>query len=259
MEDNLHTFKMSVGGLIPVALLSWISAILGVIGLATFDSFLFEDMLTQMEIVSESVAQGSYVVFALIGLIMVAWPGLLAVCLTMTIAKRSGLSGLSKILDVCAKVTKILRYVFIGLFVIRAIRYTLLCLREDLVVYLIMAMILYEGLFGVAFYFFLQLLIKFFSNAADTLASLQYVLYSSKPEYSSSHLFVFRMLILLSLPGLGLAVYVFLYPFVAWPCMASLCLTASINVILGILLKRCESRISYAAYRLKKEQAQSER
>ena len=253
MEQEKRSFQLSTGKLIPVAVLCWMGAILAIIGLLSFDYFSFEDMLLEMEIVTPSVVHGSYIFFGAIALLMVLWPGTLAFCITRVLFKRPGFTVLSGTADVCAKVVKILRYVLIGYFVFRAIRYTIVCMKEDLVVYLLMAMFLYEGLFGVGFYFFLQLLINFFSSAADTLASLQHVLYSGKPEYSSSHVSVCRMLIFLAFPGIGLAIYLLLYPFVGIMCAISLVLTAISNLWLSILLKSFQTRISNAVYQLEKE------
>ena len=259
MEKESRTFTLYTGRLIPVVILCWIATICAVICIPTFDHIAFLEIMYDSGIVQYSAVQTWGVIFALIGIMGVLWPGVLAVCLTITVTARPGFSILSKILDVTSKAIRILRYVLIGYFFFCLIRYLIHCLSQNLVVYLIISALLFEGVLGVACYFFLQLLIKFFSHCADTLASLQYIRVSGKVEYSSAHIIVNRILFLLGLLGISLAVYFSLYPFVdRFFCLSSLLLTASANIILSALLKSCQTRISYEAYRLAKEKKQAE-
>ena len=137
MEQKNPTFRLRTNALILFALFYAAAAITALLGLLDFDLWAFKDMLLAMEIVTPSVVQGSYVFFGVIALVMVLWPGVLAVCIAMALFKRSGFSLLSGIVDVCAKAVKILRYVFIGYFVFRVIRYTIVhergfgCLPAD--------------------------------------------------------------------------------------------------------------------------------
>ena len=112
MEQKNPTFRLRTNALILFALFYAAAAITALLGLLDFDLWAFKDMLLAMEIVTPSVVQGSYVFFGVIALVMVLWPGVLAVCIAMALFKRSGFSLLSGIVDVCAKAVKILRYVF---------------------------------------------------------------------------------------------------------------------------------------------------
>lgn len=253
MEKENRIFTLRMGLLIPVTILYCIAAAEAIVGLLSFDIDAYWEMLVQMEIWDPRVITGSSILFALIGLLMVFWPGLLGICLILSLANRPGFSVLSTVADIFSKMIRYVRYVLIGLFVIFVVRYVILCLPQDMIVYLLVAMFLFEGLFGVGLYFFLQLLIRFFSAAADTLASVQYIRYSGKPEYCSSYITVHWVLILLGILGIGIGVYLSLFPFTGLQCVDSLWLTSIANISLSILLKVCQTRISHAAYRLEKE------
>lgn len=256
MEKENRIFTLRMGWLLPIVAFYCISAVMAIVGLLSFDIDAYRDMLVQMEVWDPRVITGSGILFALIGLLMVVWPGLLGICLILSLANRPGFSVLSAVADFCSKAIRYIRYALIVYFVYCVVRYVVKCLPEDMVVYLLMAMFLYEGLFGVASYFFLQLLIKFFSSAADTLASLQYIQYSGKPECCSSYITAHWMLIVLGILGIGIGVYLMFFPFVGAPCIASLILTAIANFWMSILLKVCQTRISRTSYHLNKQKNQ---
>ena len=262
MDQENRTYKLRINRLIPAVCLCAAAAIAALIGLFGFSLPAYRNMLLQMEIWDPSVVLSANIGFSILGAMSVLFPGTLAVCMFLGLCKRPGFSGLSDIVDICAKIIRILRYVLIVIFVFRSVMYILQCLQEDMVVYLIMGMLLFEGLFGVAFYFFLQMLIKFFIGAADVLASVQYMHTSGTVEYCDTHVTVCRVLTLLGLFGIGLAVYLILYPFTGIGCAVSLILTAIANIYLSILLKNSQTRISHVIYQREQErkaQLQSER
>ena len=262
MEQKSPTFQLRIRRLTPAVCLYGIAAIAAIIGLFDFSLTAYRNMLLLMEIWDPSVVLGANIAFTLLGALLVLYPGALAVCMFLGLCKRPGFSALSDILDVCGKIVRVLLYVLIVIFVGRSVLYILQCLQEVMVVYLIMAMVMFEGLFGVAFYFILQLLIKFFAGAADVLASLQFMQTSGYAEYCNTHITVCRVLTLLGLFGIGLAVYLILYPFTGIGCAVSLILTAIANIYLSILLKNSQTRISHVIYQREQErkaQLQSER
>ena len=258
MEKENRAFQLHTGRLIPVAVLCWLSVIAAVLGLFSFDLLAFQKMLFQTRFVTPNVIINAFLQFSLLSVMMLFWPGVLAICLTLSIANRPGFSILSRIVDISAKVIRIVRYVLIGYFVCQAIQNFLSYLHEDLAIYLIMAMVLFEGLFGVACYFFLQMMIKFFYHTADALTSLQYIHFSGKLDCCYTPALVNRVLILMGFLGISLAIYTYLYPFVNLFYPASLVLTAAANIVVSVLLKNCQSRISYEAYRIAKAKREAE-
>ena len=262
MDQEKRTLPLRINRLIPAVCLYAIATIAAIIGLFGFSMTAYRNMLLQMEIWDPSVILGANIGFSLLGAMSVLFPGALAVCMFLGLCKRPGFSVLSDIVDICGKIVRILRYVLIVIFVCRSVIYILQCLREDMVVYLTMAMLMFEGLFGVAFYFALQLLMKFFASAADVLASVQYMHASGTVEYCDTHVTVCRVLTLLGLFGIGLAVYLILFPFTGICCAISLILTAIANIWLSILLKNSQTRISHIIYqqeKVRKAQLHSER
>ena len=262
MDQEKRTFQLRINRLIPVVCLYAIAAIAALIGLLDFSLTAYRNMLLQMEIWDPSVVLGANIGFSLLGAMSVLFPGALAICMFLGLCKRPGFSVLSDIADISGKIVRILRYVLIVIFVYRSVTYILQCLREDMVVYLIMAMLMFEGLFGVAFYFCLQLLMKFFASAADVLASVQYMHASGTVEYCDTHVTVCRVLTLLGLFGIGLAVYLILFPFTGILCAVGLILAAIANFWVSILLKTNQTRISHIIYqqeKARKAQLHSER
>ena len=69
-----------------------IAAAEAVVGLLSFDADAYWEMLVQMEIWDPRVIVSSSILFALIGLLMVFWPGILGVCLIQRLANRPGFS-----------------------------------------------------------------------------------------------------------------------------------------------------------------------
>lgn len=253
MDVQMRHTLVNLRKLLPHAVLYTVAAVLALVGLFSFRMDDFLVMMYEVEIWQWSAVQTWGVIFLIVGLMTVAWPAVLAVSFWRNGNAGKGLPMITATGELLSRIIRIVRVVLIILFAVRALRYSILCLPENLVVYLIAGMLLFEGIMGAATYFFLQLMICFFSSAADAAVAVHYMCLSGKPEHIGITPLTVRTLWILGFLGIGLAVYIYLFPFVNGCMLLSLVLTAVANIWLGILLGKLKKRMAWAAYVLSRE------
>ena len=114
----------------------------------------------------------------------------------------SSLSVLARICRTARLLLQIIAILLAALFVYRFTAYTIAVLREDLWIYLLLSMILGEGICGTAAFFLWRWFDRFFREAADTCDALAYCAISETPDRTAVSPYVFQSLSVFSVISL---------------------------------------------------------